>query len=143
MISRAWGRAPIAPAPGGPYTAQDEQSRVSVHGVRFGLLPASGRAAPWRRALPDMLQRVRRLLRHVRRSAGVQRQRGWAAEVAMMGLPAGPMLPARGEFFNESFRRACDNWYAYAGVWLTIAGGIVASALPFLWGLIWRAVDRP
>ena len=61
----------------------------------------------------------------------------------MMGLPAGPMLPARGEFFNESFRRACDNWYAYAGVWLTIAGGIVASALPFLWGLIWRAVDRP
>ncbi len=61
-----------------------------------------------------------------------------AAELLKMGVPvAGPALPVRQEFFDEVVQRANDNWHAFIGVWLTIAGGIVAGALPFLWGVFW------
>jgi hypothetical protein len=59
-------------------------------------------------------------------------------ELLKMGVPiAGPARPVRQAFFDESLQRAYDNWYAFIGVWLTIAGGIVAGAVPFLWGFVW------
>jgi hypothetical protein len=39
-------------------------------------------------------------------------------------------------YFNEAQKRALDSWYAYIGVWLTISGGIIGSAGPFLWDLV-------
>jgi ABC-type branched-subunit amino acid transport system permease subunit len=33
---------------------------------------------------------------------------------------------------DERIIRGLDNWYAYIGVWLTISGGIIGSAGPFL-----------
>ena len=41
------------------------------------------------------------------------------------------------EYFNAAGRQALDNLYSYAGVWVTIAGGIIGSAGPFLVGLMW------
>jgi hypothetical protein len=37
----------------------------------------------------------------------------------------------------EDGRRAYDNLRSYVGVWVSIAGGIVASAVPFLIHLVW------
>jgi hypothetical protein len=37
----------------------------------------------------------------------------------------------------EDGKRARDNLFSYVGVWVSIAGGIIASAVPFLIGLIW------
>jgi hypothetical protein len=62
------------------------------------------------------------------------------------GLPP-PTLPpepgARGveanvEFFAVLRAQALDNLYSYVGVWLSIAGGIIGSAGPFILGLFWK-----
>jgi uncharacterized protein (DUF697 family) len=37
-------------------------------------------------------------------------------------------------------RRAYDNLRSYVGVWVSIAGGIIASAVPFLMHLVWPAL---
>jgi hypothetical protein len=39
------------------------------------------------------------------------------------------------EHFNEAQRRQTDNIKAHVGVWLTVIGGIIASAVPFLCGV--------
>ncbi len=47
--------------------------------------------------------------------------------------PGSPGVQLNMENLYERGRRALDNWYSYIGVWLTIAGGIIGSAGPFLW----------
>lgn len=39
------------------------------------------------------------------------------------------------EFFHEGHRRQVDNIRAHAGVWLTVIGGIIASAVPSLFSI--------
>jgi hypothetical protein len=62
------------------------------------------------------------------------------------GLPP-PTLPpepgARGVAMNLEYlpalhRQTLDNLYSYVGVWLTIAGGIIGSAGPFVLSLFWN-----
>jgi hypothetical protein len=35
-------------------------------------------------------------------------------------------------YLGEGMQRAAENWYALVGFWITIAGTIVAGALPFM-----------
>jgi hypothetical protein len=48
----------------------------------------------------------------------------------------GPAYQLNMSSLNESAQRARDNLHAYIGVWMTIAGGIIGSAVPFLLGLV-------
>jgi hypothetical protein len=77
--------------------------------------------------------------------------RRWAARLFRVGpkksdeqVPS-PTLPmeagARGvavnpDFFNTLQRQALDNLSSYIGVWLTIAGGLLGGAGPFLLKLL-------
>jgi hypothetical protein len=45
-----------------------------------------------------------------------------------------PLNPA---FFDEAQQRAIDNVRSFVGVWLTIAGGVIGSAGPFLLETFW------
>jgi hypothetical protein len=48
----------------------------------------------------------------------------------------GPGYQLNWASLNESSQRARDNLHAFIGVWMTIAGGIIGSAVPFLLGLL-------
>ena|ERR1017187_4761927 len=65
------------------------------------------------------------------------------AGLSPMTLPdpqgRGPRVIMNEAALNELDRRACDNWCAYLGVWLTIGGGILGSAAPFIVDLVWPA----
>jgi hypothetical protein len=43
---------------------------------------------------------------------------------------------------TEDGRRAYDNLRSYVGVWVSIAGGIIASAVPFLTEQVWPALHQ-
>jgi hypothetical protein len=51
--------------------------------------------------------------------------------------PSG-LVPVNPEFFVEGPKRASDNLYAFVGVWLTIRGGMLGSAAPFLVDTVWH-----
>ena len=55
---------------------------------------------------------------------------------AFPGKPRDRGVQMNPEYFNQEFLRAPDNYYGLVGVWLTIAGGIIGSAGPFLLSLI-------
>jgi hypothetical protein len=42
------------------------------------------------------------------------------------------------DYFAVAHQRALDNWLGLVGVWLSIAGGIIGSAGPFLLGFVWH-----
>jgi hypothetical protein len=42
------------------------------------------------------------------------------------------------EGLNALSQQARDNWTAFLGVWMTVVGGIIGSAGPFLLGLFWH-----
>ena len=44
------------------------------------------------------------------------------------------------EYLPALVRQALDNLYSYVGVWLSIGGGIIGSAGPFLLSLVWHPV---
>jgi hypothetical protein len=46
------------------------------------------------------------------------------------------LVAVNSDHFNEAQRRQIDNIRAHVGVWLTVIGGIIASVVPFLCGLI-------
>jgi hypothetical protein len=66
------------------------------------------------------------------------------------GLPA-PVLPlepgARGVAMNPEYlpamhQQALDNLYSYIGVWVSIVGGIIGSAGPFVVAQFWRTAGQ-
>ena len=54
------------------------------------------------------------------------------------GSPAGPGVLLNLGYLNALGQQALDNLYSYVGVWVSIAGGIIGSAGPFLLGLLWK-----
>ena len=61
--------------------------------------------------------------------------------VAPMTLPdpqrRGPLVMLNPAAFNDLRQQAEDNWRAYLGVWISIAGGIIGSVGPFAVDLVW------
>jgi hypothetical protein len=51
----------------------------------------------------------------------------------------GPGVLLNPAAMTELGQRARDNWSAYLGVWMSIFGGIIGSAGPFLMDLVWPA----
>jgi hypothetical protein len=57
----------------------------------------------------------------------------------------GSRFPIRAQSYArmiEDGRRTYDNMRSYVGVWVSIAGGIIASAVPFLIQLVWPALGQ-
>jgi hypothetical protein len=46
------------------------------------------------------------------------------------------------DHFNQRLLRTVDNWSSYFGVWMTIAGGMLGSAGPFLWDQVLRLTTQ-
>lgn len=53
--------------------------------------------------------------------------------------PGARAVALNSEYFNQAFQQALDNYRGYWGVWLSITGGMISSAGPFvaqsLWGI--------
>jgi hypothetical protein len=59
---------------------------------------------------------------------------------ALPGPPGARAVQFNFDYANQLRVRAEDNWYGYIGVWLSIAGGILGSAGPFVLSLLWKPV---